>query len=150
MEGLESDQTVATAWPDIPTSLVPADTGWPVLQTNISVCRYRLAGSTDKPLSLITTAQANPAIWQTKEICENSRHKGGTNQVSAPLIIDPVAGCMTKEMKEGCKNFESVTGMRVTVHTRAGKANKQIAKSNPLKRKKCGREFFFPLHNKGG
>ena len=84
---MESDQTVATAWPDIPKSLVPADTGWPVLQTNISVCRYRLAGSTDKPLSLITTAQANPAIWQTKEICEKStfkhvsRHPGAWNPI---------------------------------------------------------------------
>ena len=57
---------------------------------------------------------------------------------------------MTKEMKVVCKNFESVTGIRVTVQTRAGKANKQLAKSEPLKSKKCGRENCFPCMTRGG
>ena len=57
---------------------------------------------------------------------------------------------MTKEMNEVCRNFESVTGMRVVVQTRAGKANKQLAKSEPLKSKKCGRNDCFPCTTRGG
>ena len=72
------------------------------------------------------------------------------NQVSAPLIIDPVAGSMASEMREVCKKFENVTGFRVAVQTRAGKANKNLAKSEPLRRKKCGREECFPCSTRGG
>jgi hypothetical protein len=53
-------------------------------------------------------------------------------------------------MKTVCKNFESVTGIRVVVQTRAGRAIKQLAKSEPLKRRKCGRDDCFPCSTRGG
>ena len=75
-----------------------------------------------------------PRAWREnerrreKEEMRKNWHKTDKNQVLAPLIIDPVAGCMTKDMKEVCRNFEGVTGMRVVVQTSAGKVNKQLAK----------------------
>ena len=53
-------------------------------------------------------------------------------------------------MKQVCKSFETVTGIRVVIQTRAGKANKQLAKSEPLKRKKCGIDDCFPCSTRGG
>ena len=50
---------------------------------------------------------------------------------------------MTRDMKEVCRRFESVTGMRVALQERAGKANKTLARSEPLKRQKCDREDCF-------
>ena len=44
---------------------------------------------------------------------------------------------MTTEMREVCRKFEAVTGMRVVVQERAGRANKTLAKSEPLKKEKC-------------
>ena len=49
-------------------------TGWPILQTGLAADLIWLAGYTGKPLRLITPGQANPAIWQTKEIREKSSH----------------------------------------------------------------------------
>ena len=54
-------------------------------------------------------------------------------QVSAPLILDPTAGDMSKEMKSVCKDLAKVTGWRVPVVERAGKAMRSIAKAEPLK-----------------
>ena len=72
-----------------------------------------------------------------KELEVTSWHKSEVKQVSAPLILDPTGGIMTKEMKEVCRRFETVTGMRVAVQERAGRANKHLAKSEPLNREKC-------------
>ena len=85
-----------------------------------------------------------------KEAKVGNWHQAHRNQVSAPLILDPVAGVMVGEMKEVCKRFESLTGMRVVVQTRAGKANKQLAKSEPLRSKKCGREECLVCATRGG
>ena len=57
-----------------------------------------------------------------KEMKKKNWHKTSPNQISAPLILDPVAGEMTSEMKNVCKKFEDVTGFRVAVQTRAGRA----------------------------
>ena len=78
-----------------------------------------------------------------KELEVTSWHKSEVKQVSAPLILDPTGGIMTKEMKEVCRRFETVTGMRVAVQERAGRANKHLAKSEPLKREKCERKECF-------
>ena len=43
-------------------------------------------------------------------------------------------------MKSVLKKFKDVTGFRVAVQTRAGRAKKQLAKSKPLRRKKCNHE----------
>ena len=97
-----------------------------------------------------------PRAWREserrmeKEIKSVYWHKSEKGQVSAPLIIDSVAGNMTNEMKIVCKNFENVTGMRVEVQTRAGRAIKQLAKSEPLKSKKCGRDDCFPCSTRVG
>ena len=41
--------------------------------------------------------------------------------MSAPLILDPTAGDMTKDMKAVCRDFEMVTGWRIPVVERVGK-----------------------------
>ena len=50
---------------------------------------------------------------------------------------------MTSEIKEVCRKFEVVTGMRVAVQERAGDSIKHLAKAEPLRRKGCGREDCF-------
>ena len=88
-----------------------------------------------------------PREWRErrkeKEMKATNWHKSQESQVSAPLILDPTAGSMTRDMREVCRRFELVTGMRVAVQERAGRANKSLARSEPLKRKKCGREDCF-------
>ena len=81
---------------------------------------------------------------QEKERKRNNWHQSKTGQVSAPLIIDPTAGPLTKEMKEICRKFEEVTEMRVVVQERAGNALKHLAKPEPLKNRGCGRADCFP------
>ena len=55
-----------------------------------------------------------------KDLKVTNWHKTQRNQTSAPLIIDPTSGSMTSEIKEVCRKFEVVTGMRVVVQERAG------------------------------
>ena len=50
---------------------------------------------------------------------------------------------MTSEIKEVCRRFEEVTGMRIAVQERAGDFIKQLAKAEPLRRKGCEREECF-------
>ena len=67
-----------------------------------------------------------------------------------PLILDPTAGEMSKDMKAVCRSFESVTGWRVPVVERAGLAMRSIAKAEPLKEKGCKRDDCFPCTTGGG
>jgi hypothetical protein len=85
-----------------------------------------------------------------KEIKVTNWHTNQLNQVSAPLILDPTAGSMTNEIKEVCRKFESVTGMRVVVQERAGQSVKLLAKAEPLKNQGCGRTNCFPCSTGGG
>ena len=85
-----------------------------------------------------------------KEAKVTNWHKSRPDQVSAPLILDPTAGSLSKDAKEVCRRFEQVTGMRVVVQERAGNANKALAKSEPLKNEKCGRNDCFPCETGGG
>ena len=57
---------------------------------------------------------------------------------------------MVADMKEVCRRFQSVTGMRAEVQTRAGKANKQMANSESLRSKKCGRDERLVCKTRGG
>ena len=77
-------------------------------------------------------------------------HKSQRNQISAPLIIDPTAENMTQGVKEVCRKFEAVTGMRVAVQERAGDSVKHVAKPEHLRRKSCGRAECFPCTTGGG
>ena len=77
-------------------------------------------------------------------------HQNQKGQILAPLILDPTAGNMTKEIKDVCKKFEQVTGMRVAVSERAGDAIKHVAKAEPLKKKGCNNEECFPCSTGGG
>ena len=43
MEGFKSDQPVATGGADIPTSLMPVDTGWLVLHTSLAALYQTLS-----------------------------------------------------------------------------------------------------------
>ena len=85
-----------------------------------------------------------------KELKRTSWHQTKTNQVSAPLILDPTAGEMTKEMKATCKGFEKVTGWRVPVEERAGLSMRSMAKAKPLKKKGCQWADCFPCSTGGG
>ena len=93
--------------------------------------------------------------WKTKERQREKErkvtnwHKTQRDQVSAPLIIDPTSGSMTSEIKEVCRRFEAVTGMRVAVQERAGDSIKHIAKAEPLRERGCEREDCFPCTTGG-
>ena len=95
-------------------------------------------------------------FWKAKErLREKERkitnwHKSQRNQISAPLIIDPTAENMTQGVKEVCRKFEAVTGMRVAVQERAGDSVKHVAKPEHLRRKSCGRAECFPCTTGGG
>ena len=97
-----------------------------------------------------------PRSWKEKErrrekeLKRTNWHQSKAKQVSAPLIIDPTAGEMTKDMRAVCKDFEKVTGWRVPVVERAGKAMRSVAKAEPLKKKGCQREDCFPCTSGGG
>ena len=43
-----------------------------------------------------------------------------------------------------------MTGFRVAIQTRAGRANKKLSKSELLRSKKCGRKDCFPCTTRGG
>ena len=85
-----------------------------------------------------------------KELKRTNWHQSKAKQVSAPLILDPTAGEMTKDMKAVCKDFEKVTGWRIPVVERAGKAMRSMAKAEPLKVKGCDRDDCFPCTTGGG
>ena len=87
---------------------------------------------------------------RAKELKRTNWHKSKEDQVSAPLILDPTSGCMTKEMKAVSKKFEEVTGWRVPIVERAGTKVSSIAKAEPLKKKGCGRVDCFPCSTGGG
>ena len=97
-----------------------------------------------------------PRSWKEKErrrekeLKRTNWHQSKENQVSAPLILDPTAGDMTKDMKAVCKGFETVTGWRIPVVERAGKAMRSMAKAEPLKKKGCERDDCFPCTTGGG
>ena len=74
-----------------------------------------------------------------KERKATNWHQRDSKQASAPLILDPTAGSLTRDARDVCAKFEQVSGMRVSVVERAGQAIKHLAKSEPLKRKGCGR-----------
>ena len=79
-----------------------------------------------------------------KEKKRSNWHQKDPKQASAPLILDPTGGSLTKDSKEVCANFEKVTGMRISVVERAGQAVKHLAKPEPLRKTGCGRETYFP------
>ena len=85
-----------------------------------------------------------------KERMATNWHQRDSKQASAPLILDPTAGSLTRDARDVCAKFEQVSGMRVSVVERAGQAIKHLAKSEPLKRKGCGREKCFPCRTGGG
>ena len=85
-----------------------------------------------------------------KELKRTNWHKAKEDQISAPLILDPTFGTMSKEMKEVAKKFEEVTGWRVPVAERAGVRMASMAKAEPLRSKNCGRQDCFCCRTGGG
>ena len=79
-----------------------------------------------------------------KELKRTKWHQGKTDQVSAPLLLDPAPGEMTRDMKEVCRKFEEVTGWRISVNKRAGNSVRSIAKAEPLKEKDATGWIVFP------
>jgi hypothetical protein len=75
-----------------------------------------------------------------KELRAGNWHKGDKKEISAPLIVDPTDGNMTKNLKDTCNKFHQATGIKVTVRERAGSSLKSDAKPEPLRNKSCGRE----------
>ena len=64
-------------------------------------------------------------------------------QILAPLILDPTAGVLSQKVRNVCNDYETATGMKVTLKLRAGASLKSDAKSEPLREKECGRESCF-------
>ena len=75
-----------------------------------------------------------------KELRAGNWHKGDKNEISAPLIVDPTHGDLTKKLKHTCNKFQQATGIKVTVRQRAGASMKTDTKAEPLRNKSCGRE----------
>ena len=75
-----------------------------------------------------------------KELKTVSWHKGGEGEASAPLIIDPMAGNLTCNLKAACKKYEEATGIRAAVKLRAGHSVRKDAKPEPLRSAECGQE----------
>ena len=74
-----------------------------------------------------------------KEMKGATWHKGEKDEISAPLIIDPLAGNLTNGLKDVCAKFQAASGLRVTVRERAGVSLKHDAKAEPLRNNSCGR-----------
>ena len=83
-----------------------------------------------------------------KESKRQSWHKS-KDQVSAPLILDPVSGSMVEEMKAECEKFERMHGVRVRVCQRAGNSVRTDAKAEPLRKTGCEREQCLPCKTSG-
>ena len=75
--------------------------------------------------------ELKPANWH--------KSKSDTEGISAPLIIDPTNGNLTKRLKETCANFKAASGINISVRERAGISLRSDAKSEPLRRKGCNR-----------
>ena len=71
-----------------------------------------------------------------KERMATNWHQRDSKQASAPLILDPTAGSLTRDARDVCAKFEQVSGMRVSVVERAGQAIKHLVKSEPLTEEK--------------
>ena len=52
--------------------------------------------------------------YRCLSIKRSNWHQKDPKQASAPLILDPTGGSLTKDAKEVCANFEKVTGMRIS------------------------------------
>ena len=87
---------------------------------------------------------------EVEGVKKTSWHKRKEDQVSAPLLLYPTQGQMTKEMKEVFMKFEEVTGWRIPVVERAGILFRSIAKADPLKMEGCKRLDHFPCTSGGG
>lgn len=75
-------------------------------------------------------------------------HRSQNNQISALLNIDPTAW---NKLKEVCKKFKTVTGVRVALKERAGDSVKHVAEADPLREKGFGRAAkLFPCTRGGG
>ena len=84
----------------------------------------------------------------TKLVKKTSWHKR-KDEISAPLILDPVEGDMIELLKAECQKFESLHGLRVPIIQRAGKSVRTDAKSEPLRVLGCERENCFPCRKPG-
>ena len=58
--------------------------------------------------------ELRPANWH--------QSKSKPDNLSAPLIVDPTSGTLTRKLKEICGKFKNANGIRVTVRERAGKS----------------------------
>ena len=66
-----------------------------------------------------------------KELRTANWHKTDKAEISAPLIVDPTAGKLTKKLKETCEKFFKSSGISVTVRERAVLSVRSDAKSSP-------------------
>ena len=87
--------------------------------------------------------ELKPANWH--------KNKLEPECISAPLIIDPTNGNLSKKLKETCSKFKAASGISVTVRERAGQSMRSDAKSEPLRQKGCNRaECLVCCSGKGG
>ena len=76
-----------------------------------------------------------PARRLEKESRRESWHQAGSSQITAPLILDPTAGDLTRKLKAVCEIFEKSSGLRVTLREGAG--------DPPFFCSMCERKRFF-------
>ena len=75
--------------------------------------------------------ELRPANWHQR--------KSEPDNISAPLIVDPTNGTLTRKLKEICGKFKNANGISVTVRERAGTSVRSDCKSEPLRKKGCDR-----------
>ena len=91
-----------------------------------------------------------PRTWQRRERLLDKEMKAGgswckgeTDQITAPLIMDPTAGKLGDSVRKACNDYEAATGIGVRLKLRAGAKMGADAKSEPLRSKECGRPNCF-------
>ena len=74
-----------------------------------------------------------------KERKKEDWSKAEGDKIVAPLIISPVAGSLTEDIRKVCDKYHKSTGMRVVVRMRAGQAMRGDPKAEPFRRAGCQR-----------
>ena len=75
-----------------------------------------------------------------KETKGESWYNEEGDKISAPLIISPMDGKLTSEIKEVCDRYSKSTNIKVATRTRAGQPLRGDPKSEPFRRIGCRRE----------
>ena len=123
----------------------PQTTRHQVIKTAVqkfeSMCKVEDGGG--RPVHRPRTWQRRERLLDKELKAGGSWCKGETDQITAPLIMDPTAGKLGDSVRKACNDYEAATGIGVRLKLRAGAKMGADAKSEPLRSKECGRPNCF-------